>query len=225
MLCEAGLGIRGDVHAHRLSPRQVLLTLDSELRDLRIAPGALLENIVISSAHPELFRPGSALVTASGVEVRLTMFCEPCKRIAHVAKDFGRLLHRRGVLGVFETGGELRHGDALALIGGRYAPLPESAYQRFLDFIPTIPPGRVVRYRDITMAIGAADSFVRALPGYIKRSMGVGLPLHRIVNARGELLPLVRGQAARLLAEGVIHHSDAAVVDLARYLWQGEALA
>ncbi|WP_166455298.1 MGMT family protein [Duganella alba] len=223
MRCKAGLGIHGDVHAHRLSPRQVLVTLASELRDLRIAPGALLENIVISSDRPELFRPGSALLTASGVEIRLTMFCEPCKRIAPVAADFSRLVHRRGVLGVFATGGEIRIGDAVRLIGERYTPLPESAYQKFLAFVPTIPPGRVVRYVDVTVAIGVAGGFVRALPGYIRRSAGLGLPLHRIVNARGALLPFIPGQAGKLLAEGVIQRSDAATVDLAAFLWQGAA--
>lgn len=224
MLGQAGLGILGDAHAHRLSPRQILLTLDAQLHALQVAPGVLGENMVISCEQPALFRPGSAIVSASGVEIRLTMFCEPCKRIAHVEKHLSRLLHRRGVLGVFETGGELKAGDALTVIGGRYCPLPESPYQKFLDFVATIPAGRVVRYIDVAIAIGVADGFVRALPGYIRRSLGLALPLHRIVNARGELLPFIPGQAGKLQAEGVIHRDDAAPVDLARCLWQGEAV-
>lgn len=219
--CETGVGIVGDVHANRLSPRQVLVTMSSELQRLRIAPGALRENMVISCDCPELFRPGSALVTASGVEIRLTMFCEPCKRIAHVENDLSKLLHRRGVLGVFETGGELKNGDALELIADRYSALSESTYQKFLDLLPTIPPGRVVRYIDVTVAIGVADSFVRALPGYIKRSMGLDLPLHRIVNARGELLNFIPDQAGTLQAEGVTVR-DGVVPDLSKYLWDGD---
>jgi alkylated DNA nucleotide flippase Atl1 len=216
--CTAGLGIDGDVHANRLSPRQVLVTLDSELVDLRIAPGALGENIVMSCDRADLFRPGSAIVGASGVEIRLTMFCEPCQRIAHLEPRLSRLLHRRGVLGVFETGGVLRSGDALQLIGDRYSPLPESPYQKFLDFVATIPAGRVVRYIDVTIAIGAADSFVRALPGYIRRGAGTGLPFHRIVTARGALLHFIPDQARQLREEGVIAGTS---VDLARYQWQG----
>ena len=218
LACAAGVGIVGDVHAHRLSPRQVLVTMTSELQRLRIAPGALRENIVISCGRPELFRPGSALVTASGVEIRLTMFCEPCKRVAHLEKNLAKLIHRRGVLGVFETGGELKTGDALELIAERYRALPESTYQKFLDFLPTIPRGHVVRYIDVTIAIGAADSFVRALPGYIKRSIDLDLPLHRIVNARGELLHFIPDQARKLQAEAIAVESS---VDLASYLWQG----
>lgn len=221
MLCEAGAGILGDAHASMLSPRQVLVTLDSELRALGIAPGALGENIVIASDQPALFRPGSAIVTAAGVEIRLTMFCEACKRIAHVATNLNSLLNRRGVLGVVAASGELRIGDTLALVGGRYPALPESPYQKFLDFLPTIPRGRVLRYADVALAIGVDDSFVRALPGYIRRSTGRSLPLHRIVNARGELLQFLPQQSAQLQAEGVVNHG-AAVVDLARYLWRGE---
>jgi alkylated DNA nucleotide flippase Atl1 len=220
--CVAGYGLLGDVHANRLSPRQVLVTLAGELDALRIAPGALLENIVIACDEPALFQPGAAIVAASGVEIRLTMFCEPCQRIAAVGHRLSTLLRRRGVLGVITTGGELRPGERIELIADKYPALPESPYQKFLEFLPTVPPGRVVRYRDITIAIGAADSFVRALPGYIKRSGGMGLPLHRIVNARGELLPLLPEQAARLRAEGVDLRGDNAV-DLDRYLWEGNA--
>lgn len=201
--CVAGLGIVDDVHANRLSPRQVLLTLSSELEQLRIAPGALQENIVITCGRPELFRPGSALLSASGVEIALTMFCEPCKRIAHLAPKPGMLIHRRGVLGRFVTGGELRAGETFELIAGRSVALPESPYQKFLDVVAAIPAGRVLRYADVAIAMGVADGFVRALPGYIRRSVGRELPLHRIVNARGQLPNLVPAQAARLQAEGV----------------------
>lgn len=220
MMCQAGLGIEGDAHASRLSPRQILITAASELAALGIAPGALGENMVIGCQRPELLRPGSALVTAPGVVIRLTMYCEACRRVAHLAPDLGRLLHRRGVLGVIEAGGALRVGDAVELIGDRYRPLPESPYQKFLDFLPAIPQGRVLRYADVALAIGVADSFVRALPAYIRRSGGRGLPLHRIVNARGELPNLIPDQAGKLLAEGVSVRANA--VELARHLWHGE---
>lgn len=219
--CEAGLGIDGDVHAHRLSPRQVLVTLASELLALGIATGALGENLVIAGPPAALLRPGAALLGAGGVVIRLTMFCEPCQRIAHLESRLARLLRRRGVLGVIETGGILRAGEALQLVAGRYRPLAAAAYQRFLDFMPTVPAGRVVRYRDVTTAIGAADTSVRALPGYIRRSLALDLPLHRIVNARGELLPFMPAQGALLHAEGVLERGDATAVDLRRYLWEG----
>lgn len=231
--CVAGFGIQGDVHAHRLSPRQILITLQSELDELHIAAGALYENMVISLPSPDLFKPGAALVTDRGVEIKLTMFCEPCKRIAPVVADLGAMINRRGVLGTIEHGGMLKIGDAVKLVPGRYAALPESAYQRFLDFVPTIPAGKVVRYLDVTIAIGVAPSFVRAVPAFIKRSIGsdlpLQLPLHRIVNAQGALLPYLPNQAAKLAAENVQIdvRADAAggavsAVDLASHLWTGQ---
>lgn len=215
----AGLGIRDDIGAHRLSPRQVLVTVTSELEALALPPGALRENLVISTGTPEHFRPGSALAGAGGVEIRLTMYCEPCKQLLPVVGDLAGMIGRRGILGVVVGGGRLRRGDGLALIPGRYPALAESVYQKFLDFVPTIPRGRVVRYADVAMAIGADNSFVRAIPGYIKRSLAAGLPLHRIVTARGHLLATLPDQAARLMAEGVPSNG---AVDLATYLWQGE---
>ena len=215
----AGLGIMGDLNAHRLSPRQILVTVASELEALALPPGALRENLVIATDTPGDFQPGSALASAGGVEIRLTMHCEPCKQLLPLVADLAGMIGRRGILGVVVGGGQLRRGDALELVPGRYSALPESVYQKFLDFVPTIPRGRVVRYSDVALAIGADSSFVRAIPGYIKRSLATGLPLHRIVTARGQLLATIPGQAARLMAEGVLAHG---AVELDTFLWHGE---
>jgi len=218
----AGFGIEGDINAHRLSPRQILVTVASELEDLALPPGALRENLVIATDTPEHFQPGSALTGASGVEIRLTMHCEPCQQLLPLVGDLAGMIGRRGILGVVVGGGPLRRGDMLELIPGRYAALSESVYQKFLDFVPTIPRGRVVRYSDVALAIGADNSFVRAIPGYIKRSLATGVPLHRIVSARGHLLATIPDQAARLMAEGVLSNG---AVELDIFLWQGEPAA
>ncbi|MES3023674.1 MAG: MGMT family protein [Pseudomonadota bacterium] len=224
--CIAGLGISGDVHANRLSPRQILLTLQSELDELEIAAGALHENLVISTSSREFFQPGTALTTNNGVEIRLTMFCEPCKRISPVVRDLVSMVNRRGILGQIEKGGIIQVGDTINLHPNRYAALPESTYQKFLDFVPTIPVGKVVRLLDVTIAIGVADSFVRAVPGYIKRSVGYDIPLHRIVNAQGKLLAYVPNQAEKLSQEGIdveikTERYPLGAVELKSHLWQG----
>lgn len=215
----AGLGIEGDVNAHRLSPRQVLVTIASELEALALPTNALRENLVIATDAPDNFKPGSALTSAGGLEIRLTMHCEPCKQLLPLVGNLAGMIARRGILGVVVSGGQLQRDEVLALIPGRYPALPESVYQKFLDFVATIPRGRVVRYADVAMAIGADNSFVRAIPGYIKRSLGAGLPLHRIVSARGQLLATLPGQAEMLSAEGV---PSTGAVDLKACLWQGE---
>lgn len=219
LVCVQDVGIAGDVHANRLSPRQILITLASDLEEFALAPGALHENMVISLPSRKHFRPGAAIVTSSGVEIRLTMFCEPCARILSQIADLRRIIHRRGILGTIVTGGAIRLGDTVQLLPNKYAPLPESPVQRFLDFVSTIPAGHVVRYSDVAIGMGVADSFVRALPGYIRRNLDGGAPVHRIVNAKGELLASIPGQAQRLAAEGV--RIATATVDLARYLWRG----
>ncbi|MES2900645.1 MAG: MGMT family protein [Pseudomonadota bacterium] len=219
MSCIAGLGINGEKHANRLSPRQVLVTLASDLLALSLAPGVLYENMVVSLASPVQFQPGAALVFEGGAEIRLTMFCEPCSLIAPLVGKLSDMIDRRGILGVVVHGGDIRSGDAFSLIPGRYRALPDTVQQRFVDFLATIPRGRVVRYLDVTIALGVDTSFIRALPAYIKRAIGLPLPLHRIVNARGELLTYVPGQAALLAAEGVAVQGNR--VDLVRYGWHG----
>ena len=217
--CAAALGIDGDVHANRLSPRQILVTLQSELAALALAPGVLFENMVVSMSDAAPFKPGAAIVTDGGVEIRLTMFCEPCKRIARVVPNLAAVVNRRGVLGTIVRGGAIRRGDAVTIIPARYAALPESPAQKFRDFVSTIPAGKVVRYLDVAIAMGVDQSFIRALPGYIKRHMPDQLPVHRIVNAQGKLLDFVHGQQARLADEGVRVTSGS--VDLHSFLWTG----
>ena len=214
----AGLGIAGDVSAHKLSPRQVLVTLASELDELALAPGALSENLVLAGAPLPDFRPGSAILCGE-VELRLTMYCEPCKRIAPLVGNLAAVIERRGILGVVVKGGMLRTGEMVTLSPGRYPPLPESVQQKFVDVVAAIPAGRVLRYRDVALAMGVDDSFVRALPGYIKRNLhDAHLPLHRIVNSQGQLLATLPQQARLLAAEGVPSNG---AVDLQRYLWGG----
>lgn len=225
LTCVDGLGLAGDIHAHRLSPRQILITLQSQLIEFSIAPGELHENMVIATSFAEHFRPGAALLTAGGVEIKLTMYCEPCKRIRMAVPDLAQIVHRRGILGYVIKGGEIRRHDSFKLLPNRYAPLPESISQKFVDFVAAIPRGRVVRYLDVTVGMGVAQGFVRAIPGYIKRNGGKGLPMHRIVSGQGNLLDYLPDQALKLLAEGVevsrFAHPGTASVALQRYLWKG----
>ncbi len=120
-------------------------------------------------------------------------------------------------------GGEIVAGDAFELTAARYAALPEAALGRFLQAVASIPEGRALRYRDVAIAMGVDVSFVRAIPGYIRRNGGAHLPSHRIVDAKGRLPQIVAGQASMLQAEGVSVRDEggAQVVDLQRFLWQG----
>lgn len=212
-----GVGIAGDLNAHKLSPRQVLVMRAEELQALNLGPGALRENLVVAGAPAEAIRPGNVLTFASGAAIGLTMFCEPCQRIAPLVGRLADMIERRGVLGVVLRGGTIARGDTLAVAVGGHRPLPDSMAQRFAEAVAAIPAGRVLRYSDVALAMGVDGSFVRALPGYIRRHLGTGLPVHRIVNARGQLLAALPGQAQQLAAEGIVTTDT---VDLATCLWQ-----
>lgn len=220
LVCVSALGVEGDIHANRLSPRQILVTLRSQLDELSIAPGALFENMVVALDDPSHFRPGSAIVTAGGVEIRLTMYCEPCKRILPVVADLARMVRRRGILGYIVNGGAVRRGDAVSVAPGRYAALAESPAQKFRDVVRAIPAGRVLRHLDVTIAMGVDAGFARAVPGYVRRGLADGFPVHRIVDRHGRLLSYVPGQAEKLASEGVDVDGERGV-DCERFLWQG----
>jgi MOSC domain-containing protein YiiM len=69
---QKGLGIDGDINAHCLSPRQVLLTRLEEAEGFGIKQGDLRENIVVSGLSELDFAPGSELVFSSGAKIRLS---------------------------------------------------------------------------------------------------------------------------------------------------------
>jgi MOSC domain-containing protein YiiM len=99
----AGYGIDRDIHAHPISPRQVLVVRQEDLVKLAIDPGELSENIVISGANLDRFAPGSMLEFPSGAAIRLTFHCEPCKKgVAHLVESLKSIESKRGILG-FES--------------------------------------------------------------------------------------------------------------------------
>jgi MOSC domain-containing protein YiiM len=81
---QKGYGIAGDINANPISPRQILVVKSEDIVDFAIPPGELRENLVIAGIKSENFLPGSLLTFDSGAAIRLTFYCEPCKRIAHL---------------------------------------------------------------------------------------------------------------------------------------------
>lgn len=95
--------------------------------------------------------------------------------------------------------------------------------RRVRDVVSAVPRGRVVTYGQVAALAGN----VRGARGVAwilhSSSEAVGLPWHRVVNARGGIsLPPGRGfeeQRRRLTAEGVIMTPDGRV-DLRRFGWE-----
>ncbi len=234
----AGLGIDGDRNQHPLSPRQVLVTRLEDLDRFGIQCGDLRENVVVTGILADEFVPGSQLRLGCDVRLRLTFLCEPCKRISHLGVPLHDFIGQRGILATVVSGGSVREGDGVVADRDAFLPLPDFPYQRFVRLLGLIPRGRVISYREATIGTGVAESYMRAIPGYIRKANPM-LPLHRIVDTDGNLIPYVAGQAEKLEAEGIYveklpdlfsesgmngYDLPSSKVSLERYLWKAEGV-
>lgn len=224
-------GIESDADASGISPRQLLITNQAELDVFGIAPGELLENITVSGLDSADFVPGSILHIGDEVQIRLTFYCEPCKRIGHLVPALSDILRKRGILGVVLQGGQIQVGDSVVAESKGYPALSEIPYERFLHYIGNVPEGKVVTYTHILKGIGVTHGYYRALPGYIRRTSHREYPLHRIVDTQGRLiLDYVPDQVTMLTAEGVdvigldgeAGELDKPSVDISSTAWEDE---
>ena len=221
----ANLGIVGDVNSDRLSPRQILLICSANLQQFAFAPGALRENIVLDTADFAKFKPGAQLTFPSGAEIRLTFYCEPCQRVAHLVDSIKSLEQKRGILGVVKASGAIALQDQVTIEPNYFPALSEIPYERFLDYVSKIPRGKVVSYRQILKCMGVDRSYFRAIPIYLKKAPP-DYPLHRVLDSQGRVTPHIEQQIERLSAEGiqVRQQANSFVVCLEEYAWQHSAI-
>ncbi|MEH1946891.1 MAG: MGMT family protein [Nostoc sp.] len=225
-------GIEGDINAEPISPRQVLIVRHEDIANLSIQPGELRENIVIQGIEIDKFIPGSLLNFESGAAIRLTFYCEPCKRIAHLVESLKSIQAKRGILGVVIKSGQIKVNSNFQVQANKFPALPEIPYKRFLNFIIKIPSGKVVTYKQIIKGIGVDNSYLRAIPIYLKKTSAADYPLHRILDSKGYLISHVRQQKIKLEMEGVQVLSEAdllrnlnkSFVEIKDYLWEDSIL-
>ncbi|MEO1005178.1 MAG: MGMT family protein [Cyanobacteria bacterium J06638_38] len=221
----SGFGIDGDLNSDDMSPRQVLLTSTQDLNQLSILPGEMRENIVLDTSSDQGFRPGAKLTFTSGAVIRLTFYCEPCKRLSHLANSISDLEQKRGILGVIITGGAIALGDKVSIESDYFPALSEEPYERFLNYVAQIPRGKVVTYKQILRCIGVDRSYFRVMPVYIKKAPA-NYPLHRILDSQGKITPHIPHQLEQLKAEGITisrdsnHHR----VSLEQYVWEKSSI-
>ncbi|WP_251959134.1 MGMT family protein [Nostoc commune] len=229
---KVGHGIEGDINADTISPRQVLIVRSEDIFDLSIKPGELRENIVIQGIELDNFIPGSLLTFESGAVIRLTFHCEPCKRIAYLVESLKSIQSKRGILGVVIKSGKIHVGSNFQVQANKFPALSENPYERFLDFIIKIPSGKVVTYKQIIKAMGVDNSYLRAIPTYLKKTSVTSYPLHRILDSKGYLINYVGQQKNQLETEGVQVLSEANLVsdlnknfvNIKDYLWEDGTL-
>ncbi|MEM6613009.1 MAG: MGMT family protein [Cyanobacteria bacterium P01_C01_bin.72] len=219
------LGIVGDINSDRLSPRQILLVCSADLARFSLMPGELRENIILDTADIAKFKPGAKLTFPSGAEIRLTFYCEPCQRVAHLVDSIKSFQQKRGILGVVKTGGAIAIQDQVTIEPNYFPALSEIPYERFLDYVDKIPRGKVVSYKQILKCIGVDRSYFRAIPIYLKKAPA-NYPLHRVLDSQGRVTPHTWQQVERLSAEGikVKQQANFFTVSLEEYAWQHSAI-
>ncbi|MEH2423577.1 MAG: MGMT family protein [Nostoc sp.] len=222
-----GYGIEGDINADPISPRQVLIVRYEDILDLSINPGELRENIVIMGIEFDNFIPGSLLTFESGAAIRLTFHCEPCKRIAHLVESLKSIQGKRGILGVVIKSGEIQVGSNFRVQANKFPALSENPYERFLNFIIKIPSGKIVTYKQIIKGMGVDNSYLRAIPTYLKKTSIADYPVHRILDSKGYLISYVSQQKSKLETEGIkvlfevdLSNLNKSFVDIKDYLWE-----
>lgn len=219
-----GYGIENDINANKISPRQVLITRQEDLDEFNIQPGAIRENITTIGIPIALFHPGNLLIIGA-TKIRLTFYCEPCKRITPFVNP-KKIIKKRGILGVIIKSGEISLRDKIKVQENVYAPLPEEPYKRFLNFIAQTPNGKVVTYKEIIACIGVANSYMRIIPAYLKKTTEK-YPIHRIVDTKGYLIEkYVLHQREQLKQENVeIEEKEGLLkINLEKHLWQDDNL-
>jgi alkylated DNA nucleotide flippase Atl1 len=184
------------------SPRQVLFASLPALTEFGLAPGAVQENLLLSD-WVETLPSGAVVQLGAQAQVRLTFLCEPCASLERLKPGLSRQIHgKRGMLGMVVRDGVVCPGDEVRMLPLCLPALSDKPSDRLNEFVARIPLGRIVRTRDLLLALGLTPSYARAIPALLKKSPH--LPVHRIVAADGDLLSRhTPNQEALLAAEGV----------------------
>lgn len=113
------VGLKGDKHAKVDSARQILLIEKETLDDLRLSPGAVKENITTTGIQLMQLEPTQRLKIGEDVVLEITKSCSPCSRMEEVRPGLLKeIAGRRGMLARVISGGRIRRGDVIQLIGG-----------------------------------------------------------------------------------------------------------
>lgn len=84
---------------------------------------------------------------------------------------------KRGILGVVIKSGKIQVGSNFQVQANTYPALSENPYERFLNFIIKVPSGKVVTYKEIIKGMGVDNSYLRAIPTYLKKTSEANYPI------------------------------------------------
>lgn len=157
-------GIDGDIHADRVSPRQVLLASASAYRDLALPPHALRENLLIDADTAHL-SSGTVLRIGSEVRLRLMFQCEACGQLDGQQSALSRRIGaRRGMMARVLAGGVIARGDRMHNLGVLEATWLDDWRARIAQVLAAVPADSVIEYKHLARLAGIQSSYCRAFP-------------------------------------------------------------
>jgi MOSC domain-containing protein YiiM len=145
--------------------RQVLIASRSVTAECGLSAGDLRENVVVD--FDSLYElPSGTVVQIGRALVRLTFHCEPCSKILKLV-EFDRILHRRGVFGMFLNHGTISIGDRFSVTEQRFEEIPYAVSDRVRWFLKKGNPSGAAM--DLVHAIGLPVSYARAMPNLLRK--------------------------------------------------------
>jgi MOSC domain-containing protein YiiM len=203
----AGFGLGGDCNASTSSPRQVLIVSAATVAQLKVAPEDLRANFVVNTDVDRL--PSGTVVRVGVVQIRLTLSCEPCRKLEAVRKGLAReTCGRRGMLGRIIAGGEVRVGDEISVEPMTLPGLEEKWQARVVDILGRLPKEKRVTFSRLAEVAGLQSTYCRAFPALLRRLADTNLPIDRVVSTTTE-----RSMASKRS----VQHKDASLWDGASY--------
>ena len=156
---------RGIIGSVPVAPfRQALIASRSVTAQLGLKPGDLRENIVVD-CDDVYDLPSGTVVKIGQALLRLTFHCEPCKKFLKLI-EFDRVVHRRGVFGMFLNDAQIALGDEFAVTEQRFEEIPYAINERIRWFLKK-HRGRGAAL-DLVHALGLPASSGRIMPRLAK---------------------------------------------------------
>jgi MOSC domain-containing protein YiiM len=148
--------------------RQALIASRAVTADLGLKPGDQRENIVVDC--DDLYDlPSGTVVTIGQARLRLTFHCEPCRKILKLI-EFDRIVHRRGVFGMFLNAAQIALGDELAVTEQQFEEIPYAINERIRWFLKK--QGGRAAVLDLVHTLGLPASSGRAMPRLLGKLFG-----------------------------------------------------
>lgn len=148
--------------------RQALIVSRSVSAQLGLKPGDLRENVVVDC--DDLYDlPSGTVVTIGQARLRLTFHCEPCRKILKLIA-FDRILHRRGVFGMFLNEAQVALGDEFVVTEQRFEEIPYAINERIRWFLKS--QGSRAAALDLVHALGLPASSGRTMPRLLAKLFG-----------------------------------------------------